>query len=194
MPDALTESSEPQSGQAVGSHNGEPAPDSSDTIPALPLEPAPNDSEPLPNEQGESEAPSEPALPLEPAYPAPILQFVEHYKEFAGADRDLLVRIMVKVQCLYPQYKNAFNKGADCDLKYPLFMLMAHYLTIGGYAEGIGLGKQSGLVASSSIDSVSVSYQQAPVGNNFQYFFSQTPYGQEYLAYINTRSGLMLVN
>ena len=125
----------------------------------------------------------------------PILDsFLSIYPEFKALENKHFLNMFKKISLLYPSYapKNPFDtERAEI---YPFFMLVAHYLVIGGYALEIGLNKPSGLVASSSIDGVSVSYQAQITKDQFQYFFSQTPYGQEYLAYLNTQAGLRLIN
>lgn len=126
----------------------------------------------------------------------PILDsFLSIYPEFnALTNKQNILNMFKKISLLYPSYaqKNPFDtERAEI---YPFFMLVSHYLVIGGYALEIGLNKPSGLVASSSIDGVSVSYQAQITKDQFQYFFSQTPYGQEYLAYLNTQAGLRLIN
>ena len=126
----------------------------------------------------------------------PILDsFLSIYPEFSAlTNKQNILNMFKKISLLYPSYapKNPFDtERAEI---YPFFMLVSHYLVIGGYALEIGLNKPSGLVASSSIDGVSVSYQAQITKDQFQYFFSQTPYGQEYLAYLNTQAGLRLIN
>ena len=126
----------------------------------------------------------------------PILDsFLIIYPEFSSLkNKRNVLNMFKKISLLYPSYapKNPFD--TERSEIYPFFMLVSHYLVIGGYALETGLNKPSGLVASSSIDGVSVSYQAQITKDQFQYFFSQTPYGQEYLAYLNTQAGLRLIN
>lgn len=98
-----------------------------------------------------------------------------------------------KVKCLYPE----FNDLDKCEDKYPFFMLVAHYAVVRGMAKSLGITAANGLVASSSVGDVSVSYQASPYatkGDELVYFLSLTPYGMEYLAWINRKSGLRIVN
>lgn len=98
----------------------------------------------------------------------------------------------LKVICLYQE----FNNPCKCD-KFPLFALVAHYFVMGGFASSIGILSQKGLVSSSSVGDVSVSYQASPYstkGNDFTYFLSLTPYGMEYLAYLQRKAGVVYVN
>lgn len=100
--------------------------------------------------------------------------------------------IKSKVLCLYPEFANV----KECK-RFPLYALVAHYFVMGGFASSIGILAQKGLVASSSVGDVSVSYQSAPYstkGNDFTYFLSLTPYGMEYLAWLQRQAGLTYVN
>ena len=122
--------------------------------------------------------------------------FFKTYKEFETIDREIILTQCIKVSCLYPKYYDLYQKplNNDCNLYYSYFMLVAHYLVVNGYASSIGINKSSGLVSSSSIDGVSVSYQTSPYNNNYDYFFSQTPYGMEYLAYLSSITSCKLIN
>lgn len=74
-------------------------------------------------------------------------------------------------------------------------MLVAHFLTMGGYVKDIGIEANAGVISSSSIDGVSVSFQQAPYGkDNFNYELSLTKYGREYLFYLSTHKGVQYIN
>lgn len=132
--------------------------------------------------------------------PTPIINplyelFISTYKEFADVEFAEVIKMFAKIACIYPKYKNLTqtNTPALCDT-YPFFMLVAHYLSIEGKAEVSGSFKGNGVVASSSIDGVSVSYATPVYKDNFQYFFTQTPYGQEYLAYLASNNSMMYVN
>ena len=74
--------------------------------------------------------------------------------------------------------------GCICNKKqYAIFLLAAHLLTI---QNNISNGETTGGVQTgASIDKVSVSYAPPPYTNGFEYWLSQTPYGQELLALIN---------
>ena len=121
--------------------------------------------------------------------------FIETYKEFKGIQSIELINMFQKIGCIYPKYKDLVKTSDPnlCDT-YPFFMLTAHYLCIEGKAEVVGINRSNGVVSSSSIDGVSVSYATPPYKDNFHYFFSQTPYGQEYLAYINSNNVMLYVN
>ena len=103
---------------------------------------------------------------------------------------------------VYPEFKPLFMKNpetiANFDaIKSKVLCLVAHYFVMGGFASSIGILAQKGLVASSSVGDVSVSYQSAPYstkGNDFTYYLSLTPYGMEYLAWLQRQAGLTYVN
>ncbi len=103
--------------------------------------------------------------------------------------------VVAKVQCIYTEFKD-LDKCSDL---YPFLALTAHYFVVGGNAESIGIvsTQGTGLIASSSIGDVSVSYQASPYstkGDDFTYFLASTRYGQEYLAWLARQTGLNYVN
>ena len=106
---------------------------------------------------------------------------------------DNFLAIIDQVRCLYPE----FNELKRCQNKYPFLMLIAHYAVMAGLTKSIGIYAQNGLVASSSIDGVSVSYQSSPYstkGDELTYYLSLTPYGLQYLAWLARQAGLKIVN
>jgi hypothetical protein len=115
----------------------------------------------------------------------PILETQEQINNF--------IAIIDQVRCLYPE----FNDLKKCQNKYPFLMLIAHYAVMAGLTKSIGIYAQNGLVASSSIDGVSVSYQSSPYstkGDELTYYLSLTPYGLQYLAWLARQAGLKIVN
>lgn len=106
---------------------------------------------------------------------------------------DNFLAIIDQVRCLYPE----FSDLKKCQNKYPFLMLIAHYAVMAGLTKSIGIYAQNGLVASSSIDGVSVSYQSSPYstkGDELTYYLSLTPYGLQYLAWLARQAGLKIVN
>ena len=128
--------------------------------------------------------------------PTLIDSFVAIYPEFApmldNPDTGALVAGQIEeVICLYAQYDPTKDHGAhQCVVERLFFLLVAHYLAFSGKAKSIGIGGGGGIVASSSIDSVSVSYQSTPYNTPSSYFFGQTPYGQQYLALLAQYRGV----
>lgn len=106
---------------------------------------------------------------------------------------DNFIAIINQVRCLYSE----FSDLKKCQNKYPFLMLIAHYAVMAGLTKSIGIYAQNGLVASSSIDGVSVSYQSSPYstkGDELTYYLSLTPYGLQYLAWLARQAGLKIVN
>lgn len=121
--------------------------------------------------------------------PKPELVEVESVNEIMVKNLESLFK---RVTCLYPEFRDV----KKCQ-KVPLYALVAHYFVYQGFASSIGILSQKGLVASSSVGDVSVSYQASPYaakGNDFNYFLSLTPYGMEYLAWLQRQAGLSYVN
>lgn len=120
--------------------------------------------------------------------------FLQTYPELKAVPYEIVCDMFLKITCIYPKYKDLEQTSEAIPPEvYPFFMLVAHYLCIEGKAEAAGFNRSAGVVSSSSIDGVSVSYVSPPLKDNFQYFFSKTPYGQEYLAYISTNNVMMYV-
>lgn len=120
--------------------------------------------------------------------------FLQTYPEFKAVPYEVVGDMFLKITSIYPKYKDLEQTSEAIPPEvYPFFTLVAHYLCIEGKAEIAGFNRSAGVVSSSSIDGVSVSYVAPPLKDNFQYFFSKTPYGQEYLAYISTNNVMMYV-
>lgn len=126
-------------------------------------------------------------------------KFIRIYPEFkpvleTDEQKELFYAQVEKVKCLYPEFKDLDT----CNCSLPFLALVAHYFVVGGFASSIGItSSQGGLLASSSVGDVSVSYQSNPIsskGDEFSYFLSTTKYGLEYLAWLARRSGLNYVN
>lgn len=127
-----------------------------------------------------------------------LAKFLATYPEFkpvlqTADEQEVFFSQVAKIKCLYSEFANV----SDC-LLYPFLALIAHYFVIGGFSASIGIvGTQGGVVASSSVGDVSVSYQSNPVatkGDEFTYFLSLTKYGMEYLAWLKRQAGLVIVN
>lgn len=112
-------------------------------------------------------------------YPTLTTQaFIAQFPEFTGNE---YIEAMISRAVNYVD----IHCGCICDKKkqYAIFLLTAHLLTIQG---NVSSGETTGGVqTSASIDKVSVSYAPPPYTNGFEYWLSQTPYGQELLALIN---------
>ena len=126
----------------------------------------------------------------------PLASFVKFYPEFVEIFKDESVvdntlALVEQIKCLYPEFLD-LDKCYD---KQPFFMLLAHYLVMRGFTQDIGIFSQNGQVSSSSIDGVSVSYQNSPYSSDeLTYFLSLTPYGMAYLAWLRRQAGLRIIN
>lgn len=126
-------------------------------------------------------------------------KFIKIYPEFkpvleTDEQKELFYAQVEKVKCLYPEFKEL----DICNCSLPFLALVAHYFVAGGFSAEIGItSAQQGVLASSSVGDISVSYQSSPYatkGDEFTYFLATTRYGQEYLAWLARQSGLRYVN
>ena len=116
-------------------------------------------------------------------------EFAEIFKDESVVDNALA--LVEQIKCLYPEFLDLDT----CSNKHPFFMLLAHYLVMRGFTQEIGIFSQNGQVSSSSIDGVSVSYQNSPYSSDeLTYFLSLTPYGMAYLAWLRRQAGLRIIN
>ncbi|HDZ5042715.1 TPA: DUF4054 domain-containing protein [Campylobacter jejuni] len=131
-------------------------------------------------------------------YPQILKDFLNSFPEFkplfkSEDDVNFFLSIVNKVRCLYHE----FNDLDKCCNKIPFLLLVAHYLVMSGFSQSIGITASNGLVTSSSVGDVSVSFQTSPYsskGDEFTYFMSLTPYGMQYLAWLSRQAGLTIVN
>lgn len=131
-------------------------------------------------------------------YPQILKDFLNSFPEFkplfkSEDDVNFFLSIVDKVRCLYPEFMDLDK----CYNKIPFLLLVAHYLVMSGFSQSIGITASNGLVASSSVGDVSVSFQTSPYstkGDEFTYFMSLTPYGMQYLAWLSRQAGLRIVN
>ena len=160
----------------------------------------PVQDEPIPDgpEQEQQPEPEPEPIVIPDEYAGIFEALLTIYPEFKGVletqtQVDNFVAIINQVRCLYPE----FSDLKKCQNKYPFLMLIAHYAVMAGLTKPIGIYAQNGLVASSSIDGVSVSYQSSPYstkGDELTYYLSLTPYGLQYLAWLARQAGLKIVN
>lgn len=130
-----------------------------------------------------------------------VADFIKNYPEFKQFvntldNLNVLENIINRIKCLFTEYQCINIDGENnCKVTLPFFMLVAHYLVSGGHTKEFGIEVNQGIIASSSIDSVSVSFQGTPYSNSdFKYQLSLTPYGREYLFYLSTHRGVLYIN
>ena len=128
--------------------------------------------------------------------PKLLEDFLSVYPEFTPLyttqkDIDRFMLLAEKIKCIYPRFKNAER----CSDKFPYFMLVAHYIVMNGEAKKIGILASSGIKSSSSVGDVSVGFQATPYDkDNFSYWLALSPYGREYLSWLQTQIGMTYVN
>lgn len=125
-------------------------------------------------------------------------EFLEVYPEFTPilttpeqiAQFDAICN---KIQCVYPNFNNI--NQLDCKYKQPFFMLVAHYLVVGGYAKSIGLKISQGNIKSVKLETIHRTFQDVRYEDTTSYWFSLTQYGKEYSSWWDTqlRSGFLYV-
>lgn len=103
--------------------------------------------------------------------------FISQFPEFSKVEN---------VELFINRAVNYFSPCMEiCGNKYQyiIFLLTAHFLSL---QDDIKDGDYSGgIQTSASIDRVNVSVAPAPFSDNFEYFLSQTIYGQQLLALLN---------
>lgn len=92
-----------------------------------------------------------------------------------------------QAQCFISIEPCAFD-GSVCRLNL-VYMLAAHIQALADTAAQNG-GNTPGFTASASVGSVSVSLTPPPVKNQFDYWLSLTPYGQQLAALLALNSGV----
>lgn len=140
-------------------------------------------------------------IPMTSILPPLLSFFLDFYPEFKPlSDKEepkykTFLNTFEKVKCLFVEYKHINDTNIkECDFM-PFFLLVAHYITMGGAGvDVVSMSKPNGLIASASVGDVSTSYQTMPYKDSFDYFLSQTTYGQQYLAFLSRKSGIKYVN
>lgn len=125
-----------------------------------------------------------------------IDDFYGVYPEFkaeveSGALSPAAIEAMYKrIVCIYP-----LESLEPCRQVVAQSMLVAHYLCYEGKAGTLSKSASPmGQVISSSVGGVSVSLAASKASNLNEDFFSTTPYGREYLAFIAQMTGAIYVN
>lgn len=126
---------------------------------------------------------------------------IKTYPELEGAfvdDEDNKERLYLLIDKLFYIYDGLARKikqyNSSCSEFYAFLMLLAHYSTMSGLLANIDIEAPSGIVTSSAVGDANISYAPPPFTNEWNYWLGQTRYGQEYLAWLSRRTGLLLVN
>ena len=115
-----------------------------------------------------------------PEYTAQV--FISQFPEFENADN---IDLYINRALLYFDRHCAFCKERK---QYAVFLLAAHFLAL---QDNINNGESAGgLQTGASIDKVSVSVAPPPYSDSADYFFNQTVYGQELLAFFDMIAAL----
>lgn len=128
--------------------------------------------------------------------PTLLIEFLTVYPEFTPIfeTQEQIDRFNVmvnKIKCIYPRFRNIER----CMDKYPFFMILAHYFVMEGFTKSIGILASSGIKSNSAVGNVSIGFQATPYDkDNFSYWLALSPYGKEYLAWLQTQSGMVYVN
>lgn len=110
-----------------------------------------------------------------PEYTAQV--FISQFPEFENADN---IDLYINRALLYISPWSAFCKDRK---QYVVFLLAAHLLAL---QNNINNGETTGgLQTGASIDKVSVSVAPPPFSDGFEYWLSQTVYGQTLLAFLD---------
>lgn len=110
-----------------------------------------------------------------PEYTAQV--FISQFPEFENAEN---IDLYINRALLYVSPWSAFCKDRK---QYVVFLLAAHLLALQG---NINNGETTGgLQTGASIDKVSVSVAPPPFSDGFEYWLSQTVYGQTLLAFLD---------
>lgn len=132
-----------------------------------------------------------------------LQEFRDFYPEFANVSDELIYKTYKKIYCLYTLIQNPYINGnsgdVDCKKEQMTFMIVAHYLAYNGALNdgGVSSGANSssgGVLASASVDGVSVSFQSQPISDFYQSFFSSSSYGREFLAYLALLGNATYIN
>lgn len=103
--------------------------------------------------------------------------FIGQFPEFAEAQN---IELYIDRALLYFDRHCWFCKNRK---QYAVFLLAAHFLAL---QDNINSGENAGgIQTGASIDRVSVSIAPPPFSDATDYYFNQTVYGQEFLAFLD---------
>lgn len=108
--------------------------------------------------------------------------FISQFPEFENAEN---IELFINRALLYFDRHCWFCKDRK---QYAVFLITAHLMAL---QDNIDNGENSGgLQTGATIDKVSVSIAPPPFSDSSEYFFNQTVYGQEFLAFLDMIAAL----
>jgi hypothetical protein len=108
-----------------------------------------------------------------------IVEFRIKYPIFDSISDDIVLRAFESAEMFISNNTSCYL--TESRLKYVLYIMTAHILQIGIDNASNG-GGNAGIVSSTSIDKISVSFEARLNKTSFQYFLNKTIYGEEILA------------
>ena len=108
-----------------------------------------------------------------------INEFRLKYPIFDTISDDVVLRAFESAEMFISNNTSCYLN--ESRLKYVLYIMTAHILQIGIDNASNG-GGNAGIVSSTSIDKISVSFEARLNKTSFQYFLNKTIYGEEILA------------
>ena len=108
-----------------------------------------------------------------------IAEFRVQYPIFDTISDAVVLRAFASAEMFISNNTNCYLD--ESKLKYVLYLMTAHMLQI-GVDTASNAGGNAGIVSSTSIDKISVSFEARLNKTSFQYFLNKTIYGEEILA------------
>ena len=111
-------------------------------------------------------------------------QFEQVKDKIASYYNQVLCRFKILSSC------GCYNLDATC-------LVVAHYLTVYEMPEDTtagSSGNSGGIVNSASVGDVSVGMQSKPINDMFEDFMASTVYGRDFLAWLASVGGALLIN
>tara|TARA_R110000868_G_scaffold124084_6_gene328262 strand:+ start:586 stop:1002 length:417 start_codon:yes stop_codon:yes gene_type:complete len=108
-----------------------------------------------------------------------IAEFRVQYPIFDTISDAVVLRAFASAEMFISN--NTSDYLTEVKLKFVLYLMTAHILQIGVESASNG-GGSAGIVSSTSIDKISVSFEARLSKSAFQYFLNKTIYGEEILA------------
>lgn len=114
-------------------------------------------------------------------------EFRQDFPEFSNTEDypDSTIHTFIRRAYCMISPRNYGAMRGDCR-KFAIELVVAHMLTMASKLASQGKVSAHGFVQSASIGEVSVNIVAPNNRNSLEYWFNQTPYGQQYLAYLRS--------